>query len=119
MARALADQMLEYGDIRRGALGFTIDDLTHSLPRDLKLSVPPPGAVVLKVDGRSAAEQAGLKPGDVVTELGGIPVRDASDLSTRMALLRIGEVAEFAVSRQGTLLTVRAEMGEREPARPK
>jgi S1-C subfamily serine protease len=75
--------------------------------------------VVLKVDGGSTAEQAGLKPGDVVTELGGTPLRDASDLSTRIALLRIGEVAEFAVSRQGSLLTVRATMPEREPARPK
>jgi serine protease DegQ len=119
MARALADQLLEYGDIRRGVLGFTFDDLTPSLLHDPKLSMPPAGAVVLKVDGRSTAERAGLKQGDVVTELGGTTLRDASDLSTRIALLRIGEVAEFAVLRQGSLLTVRAAMGEREPAQPK
>jgi S1-C subfamily serine protease len=51
-----------------------------------------------------------------VTELGGTPVRDASDLQIRMALLRIGEVAEFAVSRHGGALTLRAAMAEREPA---
>ena len=45
-----------------------------------------------------AAERAGLKPGDLVTELDGTPVRDAADLQLRLALLRIGEVAEFAVS---------------------
>jgi len=116
MARALVDQMLEFGDIRRGALGFTYDDFTPGLLRELKLSVPPPGAVVLKVDPRSAAERAGLRPGDLVTELGGTPVRDASDLQIRMALLRIGEVAEFAVSRHGGALTLRAAMAEREPA---
>jgi S1-C subfamily serine protease len=109
--------MLEFGDIRRGAFGFTYDDFTPGLLRELKLSVPPPGAVVLKVDPRSAAERAGLRPGDLVTELGGTPVRDASDLQIRMALLRIGEVAEFAVSRQGGMLTVRAAPTEREPAR--
>ena len=70
--------------------------------------VRPPGAVVLQVDPQSAAERAGLKPGDLVTELGGMPVRDAADLHVR-ALLRIGEVAELAISRSGGTLTVRAE----------
>jgi S1-C subfamily serine protease len=110
MARALVDQMLEFGDIRRGALGFTYDDFTSARSRDLA------GAVVRAVDPRSAAERAGLKPGDLVTELDGTPVRDAADLHIRLALLRTGEVAEFAVSRPGGTLTVRAEMAEREPA---
>ena len=78
--------------------------------------VRPPGAVVLQVDPQSAAERAGLKPGDLVTELDGTPVRDAADLQLRLALLRIGEVAEFAVSRPGGAVTVRAAMAEREPA---
>src|SRR3979409_2335551 len=37
---------------------------------------------------KSAAERAGLKPGDLVTELDGSPVRDAADLQLRLALLR-------------------------------
>ena len=53
---------------------------------------------------------------DLVTELDGTPVRDAADLQLRLALLRIGEVAEFAVSRPGGAVTVRAAMAEREPA---
>ena len=48
-----------------------------------------------------------------MTELDGTPVRDAADLHIRLALLRTGEVAEFAVSRPGGTLTVRAEMAER------
>jgi serine protease DegQ len=110
MARALVDQMLEFGDIRRGALGFTYDDFTSARPRDLA------GAVVRAVDPQSAAERAGLKPGDLVMEVGGTPVRDAADLQIRLALLRAGDVAELAVSRPGGTLTVRAEMVEREPA---
>jgi S1-C subfamily serine protease len=51
----------------------------------------------------------------MVTELDGTPVRDAADLHIRLALLRTGEVAEFAVSRPGGAVTVRA-MAEREPA---
>ena len=52
----------------------------------------------------------------MATQLGGTPVRDAADLHIKLALLRIGEVAEFAISRSGGTLTVRAEMAEREPA---
>jgi S1-C subfamily serine protease len=115
LARALANQMLEFGDIRRGALGFTYNNFMSGPPRDLKLSVPPPGAVVLEVYPRSAAERAGLKPGDLVTQLDGAPVRDAADLQLRLALLRIGEVAEFGVSRPGGAVTVRAAMAERQP----
>jgi S1-C subfamily serine protease len=81
---------------------------TPARPRDLA------GAIVRSVASRSAAERAGLKPGDLVTELGGTLVRNAADLRIRLALLRIGEVAEFAVSRPGGTLTVRAEMAERE-----
>ena len=51
-----------------------------------------------------------------MTELDGTPVRDAADLQLRLALLRIGEVAEFAVSHPGGAVTVRAAMAEREPA---
>jgi S1-C subfamily serine protease len=54
-----------------------------------------------------------LKPGDLVTELGGTQVRNAADLQIRLALLRASEVAEFAVWRPAGTLTVRAEMAER------
>jgi S1-C subfamily serine protease len=107
LARTLAERMLESGDIRRGALGFAFDDPAMAVT-DLKLSVPPPGAMILEVDRGSAAERAGLKAGDLVTELGGTPLRDAADLQVRIALLRAGEVAEFAVSRRGSFLTMRA-----------
>jgi S1-C subfamily serine protease len=116
MARALADQMVAFGDIRRGRIGFTFDDAGPVLVSDLKLSAPPPGVVVVKVDARSAAERAGLRPGDVVTQLDGTPVRDATDLSIRIAMLRVGEVAEFAVSRRGGMVTLRAAPAQREPA---
>jgi S1-C subfamily serine protease len=57
----------------------------------------------------ATVERAGLKPGDLVTELDGTPVRDAADL-------QLMQVGEFAVSRPGGAVTVRAAMAEREPA---
>ena len=46
------------------------------------------GSAALQLDPQSAAERAGLKPGDLVTELDGTPVRDAADLQLRLALLK-------------------------------
>src|SRR5712671_4038613 len=56
--------------------------------------VRPPGAVVLQVDPQSAAERAGLKPGDLVTELDGTPVRDAAGAAHLDAARRCAEGAD-------------------------
>ena len=71
----------------------------------------PPGRPA--IGGRACRAQAG-RPGD---ELDGRPVREAADLQLRLALLRIGEVAEFAVSRPGGAVTVRAAMAEKPSSR--
>src|SRR5258708_36940261 len=60
MARIIADQILKYGDIRRGTLGITIEDPTPAVLRDLKLTGPQSGAVITKVDRGSAGGHAGL-----------------------------------------------------------
>jgi S1-C subfamily serine protease len=112
MARNVADQILEFGEVRRGSLGITIDDPTPSVLRELKLPVStaaaPIGAVIVKVDGGSAGARAGLKSGDVVTDLGKTAVKGSADLRNRMALLRVGEVAELSVMRDGRPTTIRA-----------
>jgi serine protease DegQ len=110
MARNVADQIVEFGEIRRGSLGITIDDPTPSVVRELKLpvSAAAAGAIIVKVDGGSAAARAGLKSGDVVTDLGKTPIRDSADLRIRMAMLRVGEVAELSVMRDGKPTIVRA-----------
>jgi S1-C subfamily serine protease len=114
MARNVADQILEFGEVRRGSLGITIDDPTPSVFRELRMPVStaaaPVGAVIVKVDGGSAGARAGLKSGDVVTDIGKTAVRDSADLRNRMALLRIGEVAELSVMRDGKPMMIRATM---------
>ena len=115
MSRIIADQILKYGDIRRGTLGITIEDPTPAVLRDMKLTAPQAGAVITRVDPGSAGERAGLKSGDVVTKLGEVAVRNAPFLRTRIALLRIGETAELAILREGKQMTIRAIMAERQP----
>jgi serine protease DegQ len=117
LVRVLAKRIVAGGDIRRGMLGLVYEDPATSVVADVRMSTPPPGAVILEVDTGSPAARAGLRPGDLVTALGGTPVRDALDLKRRIALLEIGEVAELGVSRRGSALTLRAAMAG--PARTK
>lgn len=113
MARIIADQILKYGDIRRGTLGITIEDPAPAVLRDLKLTQQ--GPVITKVDRGSAGERAGLKAGDVVTKIGQRAAINAPFLRTRIALLRIGEAAELTILRDGKPMTIRAVIAERQP----
>jgi S1-C subfamily serine protease len=111
MVRAIVDQIVTYGEVRRGDLGATLADPGEGLRRNLKLSGR--GAMIVKVDDKSAADHAGLKSGDVVTAFDGTLVHDAAHLRTKLALLRAEEVAELAVLREGRQMVVRATVADR------
>jgi S1-C subfamily serine protease len=113
MSRIIANQILKFGDIRRGSLGITIEDPTAAVSRDMKLTGSPK-AVITKVDRGSAGERAGLKSGDVITKLAAEAVRNASFLRTRIALLRIGEIAELTILREGEQMAISATVAERQ-----
>ena len=104
---------MDAGEIHRGSLGITIDDPTPDVIRELNISAPQGCAMIVKVDPRSPGARAGLKPGDIVTQIGDRPVRDSTFLRTRLALLLVGDVAEFAVLRDGKLLKIQAIVAER------
>ena len=115
MARVIADQIVEVGDIQRGSIGITTDDPKPAVFRAMKLAAPQSGAVITKVEPGSAGARAGLKPGDVVIRLGDRTVPRAAFLRNRMALLRFGEEVELAVLRDGKPVTVRATVAARDP----
>jgi len=107
MARTIADQIVEFGEIQRASIGITTEDLKLEAARGAKLSAPQSGAVITKVDSGSPAARDGLKPGDVVVRLGDRTVARAAFLRNRLALLRVGDVVELSILRDGKPLTVR------------
>jgi len=117
MARIVIDRIVETGDVRRGRLGITFEDATPALVREFRLATALATPVITKVDPGSPADLAGLKAGDVVTGLGGTPVRDTSHLRTRIGLLWVGDAAELAVIRNGERVVVRATIVEPQRAR--
>ncbi|MDH5783997.1 MAG: DegQ family serine endoprotease [Chromatiales bacterium] len=107
MAREIMDQLIEHGEVQRGAMGAQAQDLTPDLAAafDIKLHK---GAVVTQVSSGSPAEKAGLKIGDVITHINERPIKDASDVRNRIGLLRIGEKIEMRILRNGKEKRIRA-----------
>lgn len=104
MAQAVMDQIIEYGEVRRGQLGVTIRDLTADLAQALGVPVER-GAVVIEVVQGSAAEEIGLSPGDVITVVDGMAVEGSRDLRNRIGTLRPGEEVELTVQRGVEVMT--------------
>lgn len=111
MARAVMDQLIEYGEVQRGRLGVMIQDLTPDLAEALRLPGSL-GAVVASVERDSPAEQAGLKPGDIVTAVNGRPIYDSGDLRNAIGLMRVGSDVELTVLREGSERVLVARLGE-------
>jgi Do/DeqQ family serine protease len=119
MVRHVMEQIIEYGEVRRGRLGVAIQDLTADLAQALN-SRRRDGAVVNSVEPHSPAARAGLAKGDIITAVNGTPVKSAAQLRNAIGLSRVGQEVELAYERKGVSLTARAriEAGPRTVARP-
>jgi Do/DeqQ family serine protease len=113
MARSVLEQIVRYGEIKRGRIGITVQDLTPDLASALG-GPRPSGAVVAQVAPGSPAERAGIRPRDIVVAVDSVPIRSATQLRNRIGLTRAGEAAELTLDRAGNHRTVRVLV---EPAR--
>ena len=114
MARQVMDQLVRFGEVRRGRLGVRTQDLTPDIAAALGLERTE-GAMIARVAPESPAAQAGIEQGDIVVEVDGAPIRDSADLRNRIGLVRVGRVIEMTVLRDGDRLNLRVEV--REPRR--
>ena len=105
------DQIVQYGKVSRGRIGVAIQDITPDLAQAMALSVNQ-GAVVSQVEPNSPAAQAGIKAGDVVTEVDGHAIRSSSDLRNRVGLARVGTEVKLGLLRDGQKVSVTAKVGE-------
>ncbi len=97
----IVSDLLLYGRVRVPWLGaglFEVDPRRHRVAQ--------PGLWVDRVYVGSPAEQAGLQPGDLITSVGGHPVRTRSDLHARLAELNMGTRYQLAVVRNGQASTL-------------
>jgi serine protease Do/serine protease DegQ len=109
MMAAVVEQILRFGEVRRGRVGLASEDVTPALARKQGLNVME-GAVLTRVDKGSPAQQSGLRVGDVVTAVNGKPVANQSALRNRLAMVAVGDSAEVQYLRGSERATARVEV---------
>jgi serine protease Do/serine protease DegQ len=111
MAQQIIQQLIEYGEVKRGRLGFTAQDLTPELVEAFKLKQKK-GVVVARVEQNSAADKAGVVAGDVIVSVNDVEVKDSSDMRNKIGLMRVGEDIQLQIIRNGKIKRVTARIAE-------
>jgi Do/DeqQ family serine protease len=112
MAKGVMDQLIKYGQVKRGVLGVNIYDVTPDVAKEFGLA-DATGALVAGVAQGSAAEHAGVKTGDIIVSINGTPMRNATELRNSIGMLRVGDQVEIGLLRDGKPLKVTALVAER------
>ncbi len=115
MVMTLKKTLVEHGEVRRGLLGVTTQNLTPALIKAFDLKSRR-GAVVSKVEGNSAADLAGIEPGDIIVSLNGKKVKDSPQIRNIIGLLQIGDEVQVGLVRAGNKKNITAQIGK--PKRP-
>ena len=107
MAHAIMEQLVTYGEIKRGQLGITAQDLTPELAQAFGLNQHR-GTVVTEVTAGSPAAVAGVQVGDIITHFNDRPTASSTDVRNRVGLLRIGEKVTIDILRGGQQRRIQA-----------
>jgi Do/DeqQ family serine protease len=100
MARDVMAQLVEQGEVRRGMMGVSVQDVTVEIAREQGLAHVR-GAVLQDVQPGGPAARAGLRPGDVVTAVQDRSVDDGNALRNQVARLQPGTAARVTYVREG------------------
>jgi serine protease Do/serine protease DegQ len=112
MVKEIISQLAQFGEVRRGRLGVTAQDLTPELAKAFGVQNRE-GVVVSEVEPGSPAAEAGLRAGDIVIRVNDAPVDNAMDMRNAVGLLRVGSRLEMEVIRDGKPLAITAEIAQR------
>lgn len=112
-AARVVKQLREFGETRRGWLGVRIQSITKDLAESLGLENSK-GALVADLTETGPAENAGMKPGDVIVEFDGQAVNKLSDLPRIVARAPVGKRVDVVVIRKGSRKTIGVTLGRLE-----
>lgn len=114
MAKQIANQLVEKGEVSRSYLGIVIQPLTAELAQAFGLEQQV-GILVAEVMEDSPAEQAGLQPGDVVTAFHGEAVLDVGAFRNRVSMTPPGKREELTILRDGKQHKITVTLGKHIP----
>ncbi len=107
----ITNQIIDFGSVKRGLLGVIISDLSEDVAEQLGLDIDK-GALIQEVSPDSAAEDAGLEPGDVIIKVDGKDIESVNDLRNAIGLKRSGERVKIAIIRNNREILRNAKLGE-------
>ena len=113
-AHNVADQLIKYGETRRGWLGVKLQTLTPDVAEGLGIDKTKGGALVADITAGGPAEKSGLKPGDVIESFDGHEVKDNRSLQRMVAATDVGKAVDVVVLRDGKEVPLKVELGRLE-----
>ncbi len=108
MVKDVTQQIIKFGSIHRGLMGIFVQHLTPELAQSMGYPEDFQGALVSQVNQNSPAELAGLKSGDIITQINDTKITQATQVKTTISLLRVGSSVKIIVQRDGKALTLNA-----------
>ena len=112
-ASTVIEQLIKFGETKRGWLGVRIQEVTKEIAEVEKLKKPK-GALVASVGKNSPAEKAGIKAGDIILEFDGKKINTMRNLPKVVASTEVGKSVELKIWRNKKLISKRLILGRLE-----
>ena len=112
-AEKVIDQLIKFGETKRGWLGVRIQVVSKEIAEAAKLNEPK-GAFVASVADKSPSDKAGIKNGDIIINFNGTPINEMKELPKIVAQTEVGKVVEVIVWRNGKEIIKKIKLGRLE-----
>jgi serine protease Do/serine protease DegQ len=115
MVKGVMDQLIKYGQVKRGILGVQLYNVTPDIAKEFGLTETT-GALVAGVVQGSSAEQAGIKTGDILVSINGVTMKNSGELRNAIGMLHVGDSVDIGLLRDGKPRKVTAIISPRTEA---
>ena len=112
-AKKVIEQLIEFGETKRGWLGVRIQIVTKEIADVEKLDKPR-GALVASVADNSPSNKAGIKAGDIILKFNGVLINEMKELPKIVAQTEVGKTVEVKVWRNGKEISKKIKLGRLE-----
>ena len=113
MAKEIVSQLRDRGEVTRGWLGVSIQDLPKDLADYFGIK-DRQGVLIADVIPGDPADEAGIRPQDIVLEINGEKIKDSRELLKKVANLEVGQIAQIKVLRDGKPEIINVKVAKRD-----
>ncbi|MEL1243921.1 trypsin-like peptidase domain-containing protein [Flavobacterium sp. DGU11] len=113
ITRKIIEDLMQYGNVQRGALGVKGGELNSALAKDLGIDETK-GFYVNDVIADSGAKKAGIKKGDIITKIDEKEINGFADINASIVTKRPNDIVKVAVNRDGKIMTVPVKLSKNE-----